>query len=378
MTSDSIPLILVVDDEPGNRILLERLLSRDYQVFSVPDGQSALDALSQAPFDLALVDIMMPGMSGLLVLQHVRHDPVLADLPVVLISALSRTDDVTRGFELGANDYITKPLDVDVMLARVRTQIRLKRLEDERKHTIQQLEAAQEWQDRLLRIASHDLKGPINNIDMAIGLILNYADAIPDGEDILNAVKLSVESMETVITDFLDTAAVSPEALRLSPVEVDVSSCVAHLVKQYTMHAAQKDIRLIVGDVGGILYADRSRFEQALSNLVSNAIKYSPPGSDVHIWTENAGSRIRVCVADQGPGIPDNERDLLFTQFGKLSARPTGGEKSTGLGLWIVKHLVEMQDGDVGVDNNTSGGSTFWIELANAHAPQPEYSRATA
>ncbi|MBE0690099.1 MAG: response regulator [Anaerolineae bacterium] len=371
MTSNSIPLILVVDDEPGNRILLERLLGRDYQVFSVPDGESALDALQQAPFDLALVDIMMPGMSGLLVLEHIRNDPERSDLPVMLISALSRTDDVTRGFELGANDYITKPLDVDVMLARVRTQIRLKLLEDERKNTIKQLEAAQEWQDRLLRIASHDLRGPINNIDMAVGLMFSYADAIPDGMDILNAVKMSVESMEMVITDFLDTAALSPDSIQLRPVEVDVSRSVAQLFKQFTMHAAQKNIGLHVENVSDIIYADRARFEQALSNLISNAIKYSPPDTDIRIWTESYGDKVRICVADQGPGIPYEERNRLFTQFGKLSTRPTAGEKSTGLGLWIVKNLVEMQDGEVGADNNEGGGSVFWIELANAHIPQP-------
>jgi len=374
MTSDALPLILVVDDEPGNRILLERLLSREYEVFSVPDGQSALEALKQAPYDLALVDIMMPGMSGLVVLQHVRNDPELADLPVVLITALSGTDDVTRGFELGANDYITKPLDVDVMMARVRTQIRLKLLEDERKNTIQQLEAAQEWQDRLLRIASHDLKGPINNIDMAATLMYNYADAIPDGLDILNAIRMSVESMENVITDFLDTAAISPDALRLKPVEVDVRKCVNHLIKQFAMHAAQKDIGLHMEEVSGVIYADRARFEQALSNLISNAIKYSPTGTDIRLWTEYLDTRIRVCVADQGPGIPNGERDRLFTQFGKLSTRPTAGEKSTGLGLWIVKHLMQMQDGDVGVEDNPGGGSIFWIELMNAHAMQPVYA----
>ena len=120
--------MLSVDDERYNLTLLERILRNQYRVISVNNGQAALDTLNQAPFDLILLDIMMPDMDGLSTLKAIRAKAETADIPVILISALSEGADVARGLEAGANDYITKPIDMDVTLARVRTQIALKKL----------------------------------------------------------------------------------------------------------------------------------------------------------------------------------------------------------------------------------------------------------
>ncbi len=360
---DSIPLILTVDDEPANLTLIERLLGPGYHVMSVTNGQDALDMLAQAPFDVVLLDIMMPGMSGLETLQHIRENPNTAYLPVILVSALMDARDISRGLELGANDYITKPIDIRVTRARIQTQLRLKRLEDERMQTIDQLIAAQEMKDKLLRIASHDLKGPLTNMRMVASLLRASESVIPSGSALLEALDTSANTMQTVIEDFLDTAALQNGALKLSFDQVKVDRVVKNLVGQYSAHASRKHIALEVVGVDGVVCADASRFEQALGNLISNAIKYSPEDTIVHIWSEQYDGKLRICVADQGPGIPAQERDRLFTQFGKLSPRPTGGESSTGLGLWIVKHLVTLQQGQVGVHNPPEGGSIFWIEM---------------
>ena len=363
MIQDSIPLILTVDDEPANLTLIERLLGPGYHVMSVTNGQDALDMLAQAPFDVVLLDIMMPGMSGLETLQHIRENPNTAYLPVILVSALMDARDISRGLELGANDYITKPIDIRVTRARIQTQLRLKRLEDERMQTIDQLIAAQEMKDKLLRIASHDLKGPLTNMRMVASLLRASESVIPSGSALLEALDTSANTMQTVIEDFLDTAALQNGALKLSFDQVKVDRVVKNLVGQYSAHASRKHIALEVVGVDGVVCADASRFEQALGNLISNAIKYSPEDTIVHIWSEQYDGKLRICVADQGPGIPAQERDRLFTQFGKLSPRPTGGESSTGLGLWIVKHLVTLQQGQVGVHNPPEGGSIFWIEM---------------
>src|SRR5690606_35087449 len=135
------------------------------------------------------------------------------------------------------------------------------------------------------------------------------------------------------------------------------------VVAIYTIPAQKKDIRFDAADLPGMVLADRARFNQVLNNLVSNAIKYSPPHSTVTLWSEIHSGIVRTHVADQGEGIPADERQKLFTEFGKLSTRPTAGESSTGLGLWIVKHLVSLQDGAVGVDCPPEGGSIFWVDL---------------
>ncbi|MBE2268795.1 MAG: hybrid sensor histidine kinase/response regulator [Anaerolinea sp.] len=366
MRPDTKPLVLAVDDERANLSLLQRLLGEVYQVMCITDARAVLDMLVQAPFDLVLLDIMMPGMSGLDVLASLRANPKFASIPVILISALSDSTDIWRGLEMGANDYITKPLDAIVTLARVRTQIRLKRLEDERSRALIELQHAQEMKANLIRVASHDLKNPLTNLRLVSSLLRETSVPHPDSCDLIEALDLSLEAMHTVITDFLDTAALEDNALHLKLGAVAVQPIVETLIDQFGIAAKRKSITLTTRALDGMIKADARRFEQALGNLISNAIKYSPRHSTVTIWTQGVPERLRVHVGDQGPGIPLHEQSRLFTQFGKLTPRPTGGESSTGLGLWIVKHLITLQDGTVGVESTEQMGSDFWIELPQA------------
>lgn len=357
-----LPFVLVVDDEPTNLSLFERILEDKYRVFCVQSGSDALDVLQQVTFDLVLLDIMMPDIDGIKVLQHIRSNPKTADLPVILVSALHDAQNISNGLDLGANDYITKPVDIDVMQARVQTQIRLKQREDKHKNIISQLENAHETKNRFMRIASHDLKGPITNVRMVAYLLSKAQETYPLSE----ALEYSVESMQTVIADFIDTATRRTEDLVLNFGPIALSDIVDDLLRQYNVHAANKGITLHVEPISGLICADDARFRQALGNLISNAIKYTHPNTTVRIWAEQQQHTIRICVADQGPGIPAEEQSRLFTQYGQLSTRPTAGEDSTGLGLWIVKHFITLQQGQVGMNNHADGGAVFWIEMPAA------------
>lgn len=361
---NALPVILAVDDEPANLLLLQRLLHTQFQVICSPNGHTALAILEQTPVDLVLLDIMMPNLNGYQVLEQIRANPHMADLPVILISALGDSQDIAQGLRLGANDYISKPIDPDVTAARVQTQLALKQLQDERKKAFAELKAAQELKDRLIRIASHDLKSPLMNGRM-ITEFLRRPDLTPaDSAEWLTTLDDTLDSMKAVIEDFLDTAAAaSVGEIQIALDRVPLDGVVDDLLRLYQPHAIRKDIRLLTEAMSGAVYADPARFRQALGNLLSNAIKYSPLHTQVHLWSVHEGQRIIICVGDQGPGIPANERGRLFTQFGKLSTRPTDGEHSTGLGLWIVKHLVGLQGGDVGVNCPPEGGSVFWIAL---------------
>ena len=366
MNQNMRPRILAVDDEPNNLKLLARLLGQQYHVITLGDGASALAHIAREQPDLILLDIMMPDMNGLEVLQHIRNNEATAHLPVILVSALADAANIATGLEMGANDYITKPIGIDITTARVHTQIRLKLFEDQQKAMIERHEEAQEMKDRFLRMVSHDLKGPLTNVRMIGALLRKSESNIPNGTTLLEILDASADTMETLITDFLDTAALQSGALKLDFAPVSMQKVIDSLMTQHSVHAEQKNIALHVEADSGMIYADPARFGQALGNLISNAIKYSPADSTVRIWTEDDGGCVRVCVADAGPGIPADERDRLFTQFGRLSTRPTGGESSTGLGLWIVKHLVTVQHGHVGVMCPPEGGSLFWIEMPAA------------
>jgi signal transduction histidine kinase len=366
MNSNILPLILAVDDEPANLALLERLLKSQYRIMTVTGGQAALDMLAQAPFDLVLLDIMMPDMNGLQVLDVIRHNPSTADIPVILISALTEVRDITNGLEMGANDYISKPIDLDITQARVHTQISLKRLQDERKATIAKLEAAQEMKNRFVRMASHDLKSPLMSLRMIVALLPKKADLSPQMAELMDAAENSINTMQMVIEDFLDTAALQSDAQDIRLNSVKVGPVIRDLLVEHSVNSNRKNIALETDRIDGVIVADVFRFKQALGNLISNAIKYSPPDTTVRVWTECDSAHVQVFVADQGPGIPLEDQARLFTEYGKLSPRPTGGEASTGLGLWIVKHLIHLQHGQVGLISPPEGGSVFWIEIPSA------------
>jgi signal transduction histidine kinase len=367
--SPTAPRVLIVDDEASNIAILDRLFRSDYQTVTATKGDAAMKLLQDETFDLVLLDIMMPQVSGLEVLKSIRQNPQTVDLPVILISARMDENDVVEGLSIGANDYITKPFRLAELRARARTQITLKRLQDERKETIDELQAAHEMKDRFLRIASHDMKGPLSNLRMAHYLLRKHLDDRPRPLELLDNAEVSIDAMQSVINEFLDTAALQSGKIDLRMMDSPVEPVVGSLIRQYHLNALKKEIAIDC-HVEGCVYADVARLEQALGNLLSNALKYSPRGSTVTIWTDVSGDRVRICVADQGPGVPEDERDRLFTQFGKLSAQPTDGESSTGLGLWIAKHLTIIQGGDIGVETLETGGSVFWIEMPAARVAE--------
>ncbi|MBI1258788.1 MAG: response regulator [Chloroflexi bacterium] len=354
--------ILIVDDESSNITILTRLFRAEYETVTVQNGYDALDCIEHEAFDLVLLDIMMPQISGLDVLKAIRENPLTAELPVILISARMDENDIVEGLTIGANDYITKPFRLAELRARVRTQVMLKHLQDERRQTIDELRTAHEMKDRFFRIASHDMKGPLSNLRLVHYLVRKRVDEDPQAMELLNTADANLDNMQNVINEFLDMAALQSGKIDLRMEEVPVEAVLNDVLRQYHLNALKKDIE-VATHIGGVVYADMARFGQALGNLVSNALKYSPRQTTITIWTEMNGERVRLCVSDQGPGIPEDERDRLFTQFGKLSTRPTDGESSTGLGLWIAKHLTTLQGGEIGVESPDEGGSIFWIEL---------------
>lgn len=360
---DDLPRLLAVDDDLMNLELLQRIFFEDFHVTRAMNGADALQLLSQSPFDVVLLDISMPVMDGLEALTTIRNTPEMADIPVILVSALADSEDITEGLRLGANDYLTKPINVDVARARVHSQLKLKRLTDERKQTVQQMQAIYEMKDRLFRIASHDLKGPLTNIRMAQHFLRDTMGDNPGVLSILDTIEAAANAMQEMVADFLDTSALQSNLLDLNLCPVSVNDLIWDTVMQYNLNAYRKDITLQVIQTDGVIYADPFRMSQVLGNLVSNAIKYSPQESIVTLWSEVHINHVRICVADQGPGIRDDERPYLFQEFSKLSNRPTAGENSTGLGLWIVKQLVSRHDGTVGVHCPQEGGSIFWVDI---------------
>ncbi len=206
-TRTALPHIMVVDSDPDSTLLLARALGPHFRFTTARNSEEAIYLLANQPFDLILLDVTIRKVSQPDVLAAIRENPETATVPVILVSSLSQRQDVLRGLESGANDYVTKPFDLDVLKARIKNQMETKRLLDERQQMIAHLRNAHEIKDRLLRIVTHDLKNPLNSIRLAEYYLRGTVGNDPEATEALDAIEDTVNTINEIIEGFLDSAA---------------------------------------------------------------------------------------------------------------------------------------------------------------------------
>ena len=356
--------LLIVDDDYTTLALMKRLFMSDYELFTASNGEDALALLEHTAVDTVLLDVNMPRMDGFTCLEIIRRQEATRRLPVIIVSAHSDTRDVVQGLQLGANDFISKPINTQITLARVRTQVQLKRANDEKDEMITRLNQTQEFQNHFYRIVTHDLKAPLTNLRLGHYMLRDLVGQTNDNaHGVLDNMDVAVNSMLEMIHSFLDATEYHQGEFRIQPEPLNAGDHVRRALDQHGPSADRKGIQLTAESCDCVVLADNMMLGQMLDNLVSNAIKFSTADTTVHISAGERSDCVRVSVADQGPGVPPDERERLFEMFGRLTPRPTGQETSTGLGLWIVKTLAAAQGGRVGADFPADGGSIFWFEL---------------
>ena len=270
---------------------------------------------------------------------------------------------------MGANDYIPKPFNADITRARVRTHVELKRSNDRRKSMIDELQNAQRMQESFYRIVSHDLKGPLTNIRMAQSILRELTEDNPSVSEILDNVDVTVQDMQEMIRMFLDVSALQSGKLQTYITTVNAHSEFIAATERLMYVAERKNVTLEVEPTNLCVAADARLLGQILTNLVSNALKFSPEGATVRMWTEIERDYVVLCVSDQGPGVPLAEQPFLFQMFRQLSTRGEGMDAGHGLGLWIVSQLGELMHGYVGYRPAPTGGSIFEISLPYTKCP---------
>ncbi|MCC7451319.1 MAG: HAMP domain-containing histidine kinase [Anaerolineae bacterium] len=348
--------LLVVDDNEFNRDMLSRRLRREgYTVDVAENGYQALEMLRDRRYDLVLLDIMMPGISGLEILTTIRETRSIAELPVILATAKDQSEDIVEGLKLGANDYITKPIDFPVLLARLRLHLQLRNLS--------------QLKDEFLRIASHDLKNPLSTILMSAYIAI---DRIPPGEvmtaqvhNMLTFIVRRGEEMQRIIKDFLDFQAMEDGNFTLERYAINLNTIATNVIESNASYASGKSITLHADLDPELPYvsADEARLMQVAQNLVGNAIKFCPAEARVVVTTRLDNGCVMLEVCDSGPGLMPEDMDKLFVKYARLANKPTGGENSSGLGLAICKRMIELHGGKIGARNNPDRGATFWFSL---------------
>jgi two-component system sensor histidine kinase/response regulator len=352
--------ILVVDDQPANIQIIGAILGpMGHEIVPASNGVTALKRMALRPPDIILLDVLMPEMDGYEVCRHLKENPAWKDIPIIFLSAADDKDLIVRALNAGGVDYITKPFNHAELVSRVHTQLSLKVARD-------RLKQLAEDKDELLGILAHDLKNHLGGMNMSAELMHGQIEQFQDerltrlSENILR----SSSQLLSFVKEFLANTASDNAFVARSSI-VDLTETASNVVKQYLEAARRKNLKIqtFFPPENALVIADASALVQVLDNLLSNAVKFSPTGKKIFVAVRPAGGHVECSIRDEGPGFTPGDKEKMFRRYGRLSARPTGGEPSTGLGLSIVRKLMQAMNGELSFESEHGQGAAFVIKL---------------
>lgn len=363
------PIILIVDDQPQNVQIVGDLLTvtMGYEVVIASDGEEALRRLDECTPDLILLDVLMPGLDGVETCKRIKENPLLADIPIIFLSAADDKNLIVQALESGGVDYVTKPFSRAELITRVRTHLALKSAHDA-------LKALAEDKDELLGILTHDLKNHLGGMQMSAQLLhdrLGRQQEDSKSRQLVDNILQNTTQMLAFVKEFLANT-MAERNLQLTAQPVNLAEAASQAIRQYQLAAERKDISFVceLNAPGNMISTDPLALKQVLDNLLSNAVKFSPSGKSVYVSVEpTTGDCIECRIRDEGPGFTAMDKSHMFRRYARLSARPTGGEPSTGLGLSIVKKLVEEMNGHLLLESTPGEGATFIVRLPRPPLP---------
>ncbi|HLH23340.1 MAG TPA: ATP-binding protein [Chloroflexota bacterium] len=375
----SAPVILLVEDEPPAAEVLRLMLeTAGYAVEVAEDGASGLARIAAGDVELVLLDVMLPGVDGLELCRRLRAAEREAYLPVIMLTSLAGEKERQAGFAAGADDYVTKPVDYNELLARVQVWVRTRRrlhaaqaqLKREMAERQRAEEAARETEvlrrteqlhAALLSSVSHDLRTPLTSIKAAVTSLLD-ARVDLDREErqmLLCTIDEETDRLTRFVARLLDLSRIDAGMLQPLRDWHDVEEILAGVAER--LDRPGERLRLSVAEALPLARLDYVMVEQIVTNLVDNALKYSPADGPVELTAGALGSQLRIEVADRGPGIPDGEAERIFDKF--YRAAPGSRAPGSGLGLAIARGLAQAHGGEVTCAPRPGGGSIFTVRL---------------
>lgn len=371
-------VILIVDDKQENlQALGETLEAQGYQVIAATNAAQAMSVVEAHPVDLVLLDVLMPGTDGFTVCRHLKAQAHTAIIPIIFVTIKNDVHDIIAGLQMGAVDYITKPFNIAELSVRVRTHIELKLSRDriqQQNHELSRINAELldtiELKNKMLGVAAHDLRNPLTSILTGVDLLLRNPAVFADerAQKVAASVRRAAVHMEDLINQTLEVAALELGKVHLQYTDVWWHAFVRSAIAHYEHAAEQKSQAIVFRAVGAdcVVQVDTLKMQQVLDNLLSNAVKYSPLGATIEVIAAERDAKVSVAVRDEGLGLTEDDKTRVFGMFQRLSARPTAGESSTGIGLAIAKHIVELHQGTIAVESRRDEGipgATFVVEL---------------
>jgi signal transduction histidine kinase len=363
MRSSKKDQILVVDDSPDNLFLVQTILEEEgYEITLAEDGRVALAQIEMSPPDLVLLDVMMPDLDGLEVTRRIRGNPQLPFMPILLITAFDQPS-VVKGLDTGADDFIRKPVEVDELLARVRSLLRLKHAVEEREQIARQREDFVSWM-------THDLRTPIVAAERMLMLFQQGAlgELSPGMAEAIATMARSNRNLLVMVNTLLEVYRYEAGRKTLCFSPVKVQEVIEEVVQELSPIAEEKGLSLpcqMAENAQTQVVGDRLELQRVFTNLIGNAIKFTDHGSvEVRLSncakdSENNDSWVMVEIQDTGCGISPEDQKMLFERFRQGSHKRSG----SGLGLHLSKRIVETHQGTIELKSELGKGSLFLVRL---------------
>ncbi|MBP0016278.1 MAG: hybrid sensor histidine kinase/response regulator [Cyanobacteria bacterium SBLK] len=347
--------ILVVDDSPDNLFLVQSILAEEgYESILVENGREAIAYIEKSPPHLVLLDVMMPGMDGLEVTRTIRKNPALPYIPILLITAYDGAS-VVKGLDSGADDFIRKPVEVDELLARVRSLLRLKHSVDERDAIARQRE------DFVSRL-THDLRTPLIAADRMLelleaGALGELSDAM---SEVLSVMARSNRNLLEMVNTLLEVYRYEAGRKTLIFSPLNPGESIVEVVEELSPLAVAKGLSLSFqsNDRKAIVMGDRIELRRVFTNLIGNAIKFTDKGT-IEVKLAIQSERVKIEVLDTGQGIPSQDIDYLFQPFRQGKHKRSG----SGLGLHLSLRIIEAHQGTISVQSTLGEGTAFTVDL---------------
>lgn len=362
--------ILVVDDTVENlRLLCSILSGRGHEARPASSGRLALEAASSYPPDAILLDINMPEMDGYEVCRHLKQAENLRDIPVIFLSAMTETADKVKGFSLGGADYITKPFQVEEVLARVETHVALRRSKLKLQESYDRLRAMERLREDLVNMIVHDIRSPLGALIMLLDFVLESSRNQLDQNAVesLETASRAADTLARMANDILDVSRIEEGRLPLDAGQVDLVQVCREVVALMQPLERSRQLEVVTGQSIEAC-CDRKLVQRVVENLVGNAIKHTPSTGRISVAVLTADGGARIEVRDDGRGVPDEARETIFDRYATGGAC-SGKYHSAGLGLTFCRMAVEAHGGRIGVDPVKPQGSSFWFELPATQQP---------
>lgn len=363
------PLILVIDDEEAMRDSCTQILVKHgFRVETAPDGQSGLEKAASLKPDLALIDLKMPGISGLDVLNKIKEiDPEIIS---IVITGYATVESAVEAMKRGAYDFLPKPFTPEELRIIIRRALERRELAREAEKLKREKKLLEE---NFITLVSHQLRSPLIAIQQYFETILGgYAGEMsPQIKDMMLRAKERIKDLLQLINDWLDLARINRQELVTRFKPVGLQALLQKQIETFMPLAKESSITINLEREASsdTVMADEQSLEQALANIIHNAIKYNRPGGKViiRLWEKN--SSLAIDIEDTGIGIPPEHLPHIFDQFYRVPLTGRGMTKGTGLGLSIAKKIIEAHDGRIEVKSVPNKGSTFTVILPLARTP---------